>query len=184
MTIVQAMKGLASYLNECFTTDKYGLQYKSTTTPNEFEINTPKIFVFTAPSSELIDGYPANCPCVVITLDGRNDSSYDVTVNLCISSASVSDQEMAHEISPNVYEVGQGDGYSTESDNDLIIESILFTDQVYNYIKLCKVFNISNITVEYPDVSLPDFPYSISAVGFQMTVNPAEIGQNAFNDFY
>lgn len=186
MNIIQAVKEIASYLSQCFEKDKFYLQYKSTTDPEEFETRKPEIYIFTCPSSAMVESYPARCPCIVLTLDGRDDASYDITANLCVSSASLSEQEKArpNEDNPTVYDVGEGEGYDTQSDDDLIIDSILFTDQVCNYIYNFTQLNISDITVIYPDVSLPEFPYAVSSVSFKMSVNLEHRGQNPFNDLY
>lgn len=185
MTIVQAVEALAKYLHEKLTLDQYSLQYKSTTEPDEFETHIPDIYCFTMPSSAIIDSYPARCPSICLTLDGRDDYNYTITAHLCISSASRCDKEMANPTQvPNVYEMGEGDEYTTESDDDLIVESILFTDQIYNYIMNYTAADMAEVTVEYPDVSLPDFPYAISSVSFKMIINPAFIGQNPYNDLY
>ena len=184
MNIIQAVKEIASYLSNCFEKDKFYVQYKSTTNPEEFETKTPDIYIFTCPSSAMVDSYPSRCPCIVLTLDGRDDSTYDITANLCISSASLSEQEKARPNLDNTYTVGEGEGYETEADDDLIIESILFTDQVCNYIYNFTQLDINSINVEYSDVSLPDFPYAISAVSFKVSVNLEHRGQNPYNDLY
>lgn len=186
MNIVKAFEILASYLREHLANDKYFIQYKSTIDPEEFEASVPDIFCFTCPSSAIVDSYPAKCPCIVLTLDGRDDTSYDITANLCISSASRSEQEMARPVegNQNLYNVGEGEGYSTESDDDLIIESILFTDQIANYISNFTLFGLDEISVEYPSVDLPDFPYAISTVSFKLSINQSHIAQNPFNEYY
>lgn len=184
MNIIQAVKEIANYLSNCFEKDKFYLNYKSTTNPEEFETKKPEIFIFTCPSSAMIDGYPSRCPCVVLTLDGRDDSTYDITANLCISSASISEQEKARPNMDNTYTVGEGNGYDTEADEDLILESILFTDQICNYVYNFTDLEVSNINIEYPDVSLPDFPYAISSVSFKVSVNLEHRNQNPYNDLY
>lgn len=140
MTIVKAIQDLAVYLSKKFTEDKNTLQYKSTIEPSEFDTAVPTIYCFTVPSSALVDTYPAKCPCICITLDGRDDYHYSITLHLCISSASIADKEIAvpcldengRQI-PNQYEFLEGRDYTTEADDDLLIESILFTDQVARY---------------------------------------------------
>ena len=184
MTIIQAVKEIANYLRNCFEKDKFYIQYKSTTNPEEFETKTPEIYIFTCPSSSLIEGYPSRCPSIVLTLDGRDDSEYSITANMCVSSASLSEQEKARQNADGSFTVGEGEGYSTEADDDLIIESILFTDQICNYIYNFTELNISNVAVEYPDVNLPDFPYAISAVSFKVSVNLEHRDQNPYNDLY
>ena len=186
MTIVQAIKSLAEYLQSRLSEDKYYLQYKSTTNPDEFEASIPSIYCFTMPSSAIIDTYPAKCPCICITLDGRDDTSYNITLHLCISSASISDQEMAVPIEghTNLYTVGEGENYTTESDSDLLIEGILFTDQISRYMYNYTSMDISEISIEYPSVDLPDFPYAVSSVSFKMSVNLSRIGENAYDSLY
>ena len=184
MNIIQAVTQIANYLRNCFKKDKFYLQFKSTTNPEEFETKKPDIYIFTCPSSAMVDSYPSKCPCVVLTLDGRDDSTYDITANLCVSSASISEQEKARSNNDNTYTVGEGKGYETDADDDLIIESILFTDQICNYIYNFAELNISNISVEYPDVSLPDFPYAISGVSFKISVNLEHRGQDPFSQYY
>lgn len=184
MNIIQAVKEIANYLSNCFEKDKFYLNYKGTTDPENFEVKKPDIYIFTCPSSAMIDGYPSSCPCIVLTLDGRDNSTYDITANLCISSSSISEQEKARPNGDNTFDVGEGEGYSTEADDDLILESILFTDQICNYIYNFTQLDISNISVEYPDVSLPDFPYAVSSVSFNVSVNLSHIAQNPYNDLY
>ena len=186
MNIIKAVRSLAEYLQTKLNEDKYYLQYKSTTDPSEFGASVPSIYCFTMPSSAIIDTYPAKCPCICITLDGRDESTYSITLHLCISSSSLSEKEMATPVegSQNLYEVGKGENYNTESDDDLLIEGILFTDQVYNYISNFASLDVSEITIEYPSVDLPDFPYAISSVSFKMAVNQSKIGQNPFNEYY
>ena len=184
MNIIQSVKEIASYLSQCFEKDKFYLQYKSTTDPEDFETRKPEIYIFTCPSSAMVESYPARCPCIVLTLDGRDSSTYDITANLCVSSASLSEQEKARPNNDSTYTVGEGEGYSTESDDDLVIDSILFTDQVTNYLYNFTNLAISEISVTYPDVSLPDFPYAVSSVSFKLSVNLEHRGQNPYNDFY
>lgn len=186
MTIVQAIKSLAEYLQGRLAEDKYYLQYKSTTNPEEFEAAVPSIYCFTMPSSAIIDTYPAKCPCICITLDGRDDTSYTITLHLCISSASVSEQEMATPVEgqKNLYNVGEGENYNTDSDADLLIEGILFTDQIFNYVSNFTLLALDEISVEYPSVDLPDFPYAVSSVSFKMSVNLSRAGQDPYNLLY
>ena len=186
MTIVQAIKTLAEYLQGRLTEDKYYLQYKSTTNPEEFEAAVPSIYCFTMPSSAIIDTYPAKCPCICITLDGRDDTSYSITLHLCISSASVSEQEMATPVEgqKNLYNVGEGENYNTDSDSDLLIEGILFTDQIFNYVSNFTLLALDEISVEYPSVDLPDFPYAVSSVSFKMSVNLSRVGQDPYSSLY
>ena len=186
MNIIQAVNSLAEYLQTKLTEDKYYLQYKSTTDPVEFEAAVPSIYCFTMPSSAIIDTYPAKCPCICITLDGRDESSYSITLHLCISSASISEQEMATPVkgSQNLYNVGEGENYNTESDSDLLIEGILFTDQISHYISNFTLFALDDISVEYPSVDLPDFPYAISSVSFKMSINLSRVGANPYNALY
>lgn len=186
MTIIQAIKSLAEYLQTKLTEDKYYLQYKSTTDPAEFEAAVPSVYCFTMPSSAIIDTYPAKCPCICITLDGRDDHSYSITLHLCISSASASEQEIAVPVGGvrNLYNVGAGENYNTESDNDLLIEGILFTDQIANYMYNWTAIDVSEISIEYPSVDLPDFPYAISSISFKMSINRDMIGQNPYDSFY
>ena len=184
MNIIQAVKEIASYLSNCFEKDKFYIQYKSSTNPEKFETKTPDIYIFMCPSSAMVDSYPSKCPCVVLTLDGRDDSTYDITANLCVSSASLSEQEKAR---PNVdgsFTVGDGEGYETDADNDLILESILLTDQICNYLYNFKQLDIGSINIEYPDVSVPDFPYAISSVSFKVSVNLEHRDQNPYNNLY
>ena len=184
MNIIQAVKEIASYLSNCFEKDKFYIKYKSSTNPEEFETKTPDIYIFTCPSSSLIDGLPSRCPSIVLTLDGRDDSTYDITANLCIASTSISEQEKARPNNDNTYTVGDGEGYDTDADNDLIIESVLFTEQICNYIYNFKQLDIGSINIEYPDVSVPDFPYAISSVSFKVSVNLEHRDQNPYNDLY
>lgn len=186
MTIVQAIKSLAEYLQGRLAEDKYYLQYKSTTNPEEFEAAVPSIYCFTMPSSAIIDTYPAKCPCICITLDGRDDTSYSITLHLCISSASVSEQEMATPVEgqKNLYNVGEGENYNTDSDTDLLIEGILFTDQIFNYVSNFTLLALDEISVEYPSVDLPDFPYAVSSVSFKMSVNLSRVGQDPYSSLY
>lgn len=186
MNIIQAVRSLAGYLQAKLEEDKFYLQYKSTTDPSEFEASIPSIYCFTMPSSTIIDTYPAKCPCICITLDGRDESTYSITLHLCISSPSLSEKEMATPVEgpQNLYNVGEGENYSTESDDDLLIEGILFTDQIYNYMSNFTALDVSELTVEYPSVDLPDFPYAISSVSFKMAVNQSKIGENPFNEYY
>lgn len=192
MIITQAVKSIATYLRLCLERDAQTLRYKSTIEPENFETIIPEIYCFTMPSSKIIESYPAKCPCICITLDGRNDHTYDITLHLCISNASRNEQEMATQVIdeetqapiPNRYELGEGDKYDTEADEDLLIESVLFTDQIadyiYNYVKM----DLTDIVVQYIDPSLPDYPYAVSTVAFKLNVNMTHNGQNPYNALY
>ena len=83
-----------------------------------------------------------------------------------------------------MFEISAKEGYDTNGDTDLLIESILFTDQVYNYISNYKDLSVSEITVEYPAVDLPDYPYAVSTVSFKLNINISEIGSNAYQEYY
>lgn len=185
MTIVNTIQLIAAYLKAKLTEDKNTLQYKSTTVPSDFEVAIPDIYCFTMPSSTIIDSYPARCPAICITLDGRDNYNYTVSLHLCISSASKSSKEVAIPTDiPNIYEMGTSEEYDTNADDDLLIESILFTDQIYNYILQFTTFAVSDLSVEYPSVDLPDYPYAVSRVTFNVVVNQANIGGRPYDDFY
>lgn len=186
MNIYTAINNLARYLRNKLHDDEYWLQYKASTAPDDFATAIPDVFTFTMPSSALVDGYPARCPCICITLDGRDNFTYDVTLHLCISNASLSEKEMARPDTkiPGRYNVGDGDGYSTEGDSDLIAESILFTDQINQYLENYTAADIRSITVEYVDADLADYPYAISTIYFKMNVNISKIGERPFDNFY
>lgn len=185
MTIVNTIQLIAAYLKAKLTEDKNTLQYKSTTVPSDFEVAIPDIYCFTMPSSTVIDSYPARCPAICITLDGRDNYNYTVSLHLCISSASKSSKEVAIPTAmPNTYEMGTSEEYDTNADDDLLIESILFTDQIYNYILQFTTFAVSDLSVEYPSVDLPDYPYAVSRVTFSVVVNQANIGGRPYDDFY
>lgn len=184
LNIVQGITRIANYMRDKFVEDKCYLQYKSSVNPDEYDVYTPDIYCFTIPSTDLKDTYPARCPCICLTLDGRTDQEYDVTAHLCISNVSLSDSEMAHPLGNGVFEITSKEGYDTNGDGDLLIESILFTDQVYNYISNYKDLEISDIQVEYPSVDLPDYPYAVSSVSFKLNINISEIGSNGFYEYY
>lgn len=84
----------------------------------------------------------------------------------------------------NLYSVGEGENYNTDSDTDLLIEGILFTDQISNYMYNWTEMDVSEISIEYPSVDLPDFPYAVSSVSFKLSVNLSRIGENPFNHLY
>ena len=84
----------------------------------------------------------------------------------------------------NLYAVGEGENYNTDSDTDLLIEGILFTDQISNYIYNWTEMDVSEVSIEYPSVDLPDFPYAVSSVSFKLSVNLSHIGENPFNHLY
>lgn len=189
MTIVKAIQNLAKYLSEKFTEDNDTLQYKSTTKPYDYKTAIPSIYCFTVPSSALVDTYPAKCPCVCITLDGRDDYHYDITLHLCIGSPSKCEKEITTPIEVEgikmpIYELGEGDDYTTEADDDLLIESILFTDQVARYMANYTAIDHSETRVMYPEVDLPDFPYAVSEISFRMSVNIDHIGSRPFDEYY
>lgn len=187
MTIVKSVQVLAEYLLNKFKVDQETLQYKTTTNPDEFDsTGLPYIYCFTMPSSDLVDSYPQKCPCICITLDGRNDYEYDISFHLCISNSSLSDKEIATPVENtiNTYELGDGDNYNTNADEDLLVESILFTDQVYNYLQNFTTIPLSDFTVEYPSVDLPEFPYAVSSVSCKLSINKEHIAQNPYDTFY
>lgn len=187
MTAIQSLKKLIKYLQDKLTEDKYFINYKSTTDPNEFERAIPTIYMLTMPSSDIIDGYPARCPAIVLTLEGRDEESYTVAAHLCVSCASISEQEIARpdDKLPNIYNVGEGEGYNTVSDEDLLTMGILFTDQISNYLYNSLELSISDISVEYPTADLEDFPYAISTITFKLITNKAKINQTiSLHDFY
>ena len=184
LNIVQGIQKVAKYIQSSFSKDKCYLQYKSSTAPEEYDVYTPDIYCFTIPSTDLKDTYPARCPCICLTLDGRNDSVYDVTAHLCISNVSLSDSEMAKPVGNGVFEISPKEEYDTNGDSDLLIESILFTDQFYNYISNYKELEVSDISVGYTEVDLPDYPYAVSTVSFKLNINISEIGQNPYSEYY
>lgn len=187
MTIVESVELLAQYMREKFEELKYSIQYKSAQSPREFEASAVKVYAFTMPSSDIVDGYPNKCPCVVLTVDGRNDDGYTVTAHICINSPSISEREVAHPTKiPNLYDVGTGasDNYDTAADVDLLIESLIITEQTYNIIARNTGKILSSISMETPSPDLPDFPYAVSSVQFVINPNPEKIGENGFVEFY
>lgn len=184
MVITQIIEKLAQYLQGNLEADKHTLQYKSTVEMSEFETSIPQIYKYTMPSSTLIDGYPARCPAIVITLDGRDDAIYDVTLHLCVSNVSVNDKEKAYKVGENCYEMGESDVYNTSGDYDLIVESILFTDQIYNYMSNCKELDVSDINIIYTDADLTEYPYATSSVSFKVGCNKSHVGQDPYHEYY
>lgn len=183
MNIVTAMDAFCDYLRGKLDADKHGLQFKSTTTPTDYETKVPDVFGFTMPQTKLVDRYPASCPCVCVTLNGRNENKYTLCANLCVSSSSLSDGEMANPVDFNRYEFDDSTGYDTQNDENLLVESIHFTDKIYEYIVTYQAA-VSDVVVEYETPDLPNHPYAVSRVTFAITVNQDNIGRNAFNELY
>jgi hypothetical protein len=184
MNIIKAIQNIKSYLDASLLNDKDTLQYKSAVEPSEFEHSVPDIYCFTMPSSALIENYPSKCPTICITLDGKESDSYLVTCHLCVSSSSVSGKEMAIQDSYNRYHMGTDTTYNTDSDEGLIISSILFTDQIYKLISIYSDLGIAVNTVNYCDVSLPDYPYAISSISFNLMINKEDIGARIYDNMY
>ena len=184
MVITTLIDKLAQYLHDKLTEDKDTLQYKSTTNPEDFATSVPDIYKYTMPSSTLIEGYPARCPAIVITLDGRTDATYDITLNLCVSNVSVNDKEKAYPVGRNLYEFGTDTASTTDGDYDLIVESILFTDQIYNYMMNCTELDVSDINISYTDADLTAYPYATSSVSFKLGCNKPHVGQNPYQSYY
>lgn len=172
-TIIEHLQSLKKYLDERLEGDINSLRYKSTIEPDMFSTQKPEIYLFTMPSSGLVDGYPSKCPCMCITLDGREgENQYAIGVHLCVSNGSTSEAEKAIRVGENKYQFNSDNrDYTTDADEDLVVESILFTNQIYNYIRNYTQVNVTDLSLEYPDVSLPDFPYAISNLTFKIQID-------------
>ena len=62
--------------------------------------------------------------------------------------------------------------------------SILFTDQITNYLMNCTEMSLSQISPEYQSADLDEFPYAVSSVSFRLLVNKEHIGQNPYDSLY
>lgn len=187
ITITQFVNALTDYLEDCFE-DYHGLSFKcNANDPDSGEnISKPYIYQYLMPSSELVDGYPNKSPCIVITVDNRNDNTYSLTLHLCVSYAAVSEKEKVHKVAAgsDVYEYSEEDGYDTQSDIELYKSSLLFNDLVYNMLKQNRGLGLNNIQSELPTPDLEDFPYSISGITFEVHLNHFSIGQDPVADLY
>lgn len=186
VTITDFIDDLTNYFENAFE-DYEGLSYKCSNDPNSGE-NTahPDIFQYLMPSSMLIDGYPSKSPCIVLCVDSLEQDTYSCSVHACIRYDSISEQEKVQKIpsADNLYEYLDTDGYNTVSDVQLYKSSLLFTTHIHKL--LCNYTNVplDNITVELPDPSLPDFPYSISSVNFNVKLNRTKIGMDPYGSLY
>lgn len=184
-TITQFIDALTEYLNDSFK-DYSGLAFKCSNDPNSGD-NTSKPFIYQylMPSSDLIEGYPNKSPCIVITVDNRNDNTYNLSVHLCVRYDSISEKEKVHQVdASDIYEYSDEDGYETQSDVELYKSSLLFNDLVYNLLKTNRGLNLQNIQSELPQPDLIEFPYSTSTITFEVQLNSRNIGQDAYNDLY
>mgnify|MGYP003289594334 CR=1 FL=1 len=185
ITITQFVDALTDYLEESFE-DYHGLSFKCSNDPNSGDnTSKPYIYQYLMPSSELIDGYPNKSPCLVITVDNRNNNDYSLTVHLCVRYDSIAEKEKVHKVADSdIYEYSDDEGYDTQSDIELYKSSLLFNDLVYNLLKQNRGLGLTNIQSELPSPELADFPYSISSVTFDVHLNQFSVSQDPVSDLY
>ena len=185
--IIQYVDALYEYLSECFD-DYHGLSYKDESNPDSgSNTSKPVIYKFLCPSSDCIDEYPARCPALCISLDERSSAStYRLAITTCVQYSSVSNREKIEKASQDSekWKYLDEDGYDTKSDVELYTASLMLSDFVFNKLSMNKKLNINNLSVELPDSSLPDFPYSISTITFETSLNLSQIAQNPYHDMY
>lgn len=187
VNIIQYVDALYEYLTNAFK-DYSGLAYKDTNDPNSgSNTSKPIIYKYLCPSADCVDDYPANCPALCISLDERlNASTYRIAITTCVRYDAIANREMIEKVqdSDNKYQYIDEDGYDTKSDIELYTSSLLISDFIYNLLSMNSELNISNINMSLPDASLPDFPYSISTITFETSLNLGRIAQNPYNDLY
>lgn len=186
ISITNFIDDLTNYFEEAFK-DYEGLAYKCSCDPNSGEQTAhPDIYQYLMPSSMLVDGYPSRSPCIVLCVDSLEQDVYSCSAHACVRYDAIAEQEKAHKIAgtDNLYEYSDADGYNTVSDIQLYKSSLLFTTHIHKL--LCNYTNVplENISVELPDPSLPDFPYSISCINFTVKLNRTNIGKDPYNSLY
>ena len=189
LNIIQAIRNLKVYLDGQFKTNEYALQYKTSDNPNQYEVSTPHIYTFTCPSEDLIDAYPKYCPAIVLTVDSHDeDNIFKCTAHTCVCNPSIADKEIAQAVEgiENRFVFKDDDKYNVggNADNALIESSIYFTEQLFKYLSTYEDCELSEINVNMPEPSLPDFPFCTTTISFNMQINYNKIGQTKWDELF
>ena len=186
LNITNYITALHDYLAHSF--EHYGLAFHADKDPASGEnTNKPEIYDYLMPATALNDGYPARCPCIVITVDSQAaDNTYSLALHTCVCYAAVANNEKVHQVNGEInrYEYGTEGGYDTNADVELYKSSLLLTEFVHDALCKATALNVRNISVELPAPDLQDFPYCISTVRFDTQLNFIKAGQNAYHDYY
>lgn len=168
--------------------DYHGLSYKDSSDPNSgSNTSQPNIYRYLMPSSDLIEGYPAKAPAIVISIESfSNERVASIRIFLCVKYEAVSEREKVVKFrGSDRYEYQDIDGYDlTDVDVDLYKTSLRFTEFVFNAMSNCTSVDLSNLSIELPQADLPDFPYAVSSVSFDVDVNPFKVGQDPYKELY
>lgn len=187
VSITDFMDHLTEYFEKSFE-DYKGLSYKCSNDPLSGDnTSQPFIYEYLMPSADLIDGYPNKSPCVVLCVDGmESNNTYKCSVHLCVRYDAVSDNEMVQKVpdKDNVYTYNEGASYNTNSDIELYKSALHFVNHAHQLLCNYTDHTLEDITVELPDPTLPDFPYSVAVITFSVKLNHFNIGTNPYNELY
>lgn len=180
-SIIDCVELVQQHLEHYFE-GSYGLAYHEDANPDS-GANTavPTIYPFMMPSAELQGDYPAHTPCIVIVVENMQvEGVYNVTLYLCVAYAGIANKEVVHPVpeAPGKYRYDEeATGYDTATDLALIKSSLRFTEDVYKAMTNITSITVKNLTLDPPDPVLPDHPYCITQIHFEIHPNGSFIGK-------
>lgn len=188
VSIVDYIEHIKAYLDGYFK-GSYGVSYHSNVEPKSGEnTSVPEVYAGLMPSTALNEEYPARCPCIVITWDSMTgEGVYNITLHLCVGYASISDAEKVRPVKgkPGFFEYIEGEAYDTNADSALWKASSIFSESVFKAVLNDTELSVQNAFIEPVDASLPDYPYAISQIHFEIIPNRQNVGiQMSVDELY
>lgn len=179
VSIVDYIEHIKDYLDGYFK-GSYGVSYHSDVDPKSGE-NTavPDVYAGLMPSTAINEDYPSRCPCIVITWDSMTgEGVYNITLHLCVGYAAIADAEKVKpaEGKPGFFEYVDGESYDTNADYALWKASAMFSEDVFKAMSNDAELGMQNAVIEPVDASLPDYPYAISQIHFEIVPNRQKVG--------
>lgn len=188
VSVTDYIDKIYDHLEDAFK-DYHGLAYKDSTDPDSgSNTSKPDIYKYLMPSSDLIEGYPAKSPAIVIAIDSIDaDHNANISLYLCVKYEAVSEKEKVKKVlGSDYYEYLTDAGYDLQNvDVDLYKTSLRFTEYVFNIMSNCTSLDINDLSINLPQADLPDYPYAVSSVSFNININPFKVSQQMpFVDTY
>lgn len=182
---------ISDYLENCFREYKWsGFLFKSTQSPDEAVLNTPKVFRFLCSPDDINeDGYPNSVPSVTLmmqnsTLSSTGELNVSLSLHTALCSPSTAESEIAHPVEgSDAYEISGSTEFSRENaQHELFESSVVFTSRLARIIRACPL-KIADIQTTPADASLPDFPFITSRIDFSVSLSlPKTLQHETEND--
>lgn len=179
LNVFQLFDSLEKSLNDYFQSESNPFVFKGSENPEEFIPARPFVYKFLVPVCDRNDqNFPQKIPSIALILDDLGEENgldiASISAHIAVVCPSISDKEtIVFDQEKQAYVFKETDEYTqSQAYHDLYSQCLLLANETRCILQKFEEtrYIISDMSLNPPDSSMPDFPFSTCSISFKISI--------------